>query len=216
MPQEQTQKHSRKREDMVHAAEELFLKKGIRAVTVEEIVSHSQVSKRTFYKYFADKKDILEPVLLRLVEVESGNLAKLVEQGKQSRMTQQAFLQIFDVNVYDRFFQSEFTRELLQDYPDLVQKLTDNWLSKVLPIFRELVRMAKIDGIVRMDIDTEVLFIFIQMIRRGFSQNPHTPEHMSMREFTGKVFEIFLYGVVERGAGAPETPPSIRSDINRL
>jgi AcrR family transcriptional regulator len=44
-----------RREELLDAAEQLFLEKGLAATSVDEIVSHAEVAKGTFYLHFASK-----------------------------------------------------------------------------------------------------------------------------------------------------------------
>ena len=54
---------SKKQQQLLLAAQDLFFQHGIRRVTIEEICRKAGVSKRTYYKYFKDKLDIARAVL---------------------------------------------------------------------------------------------------------------------------------------------------------
>ena len=69
---------SRKREQLIQAAEALFVKHGMRRVAVEEICRQAGVSKPTFYKYFENKAALarridelwIEEALQRIDEID--------------------------------------------------------------------------------------------------------------------------------------------------
>jgi AcrR family transcriptional regulator len=191
-------KFSRKREDIVHAAEQLFLQKGIRPVTVEEIVQQAKVSKRTFYKYFSDKEAIVEQVLLTIINSMVNRITRMIEKAERDRLSEKDFLKLFDTNEYERLFQSGFTGELLRDYPELVLKLNSQWLGLAVPLFRRLIGMAQANGILRKDIDVDMLITYTIMIRRSYLEHLRLPEGMSLKAFTQKFYDMYLYGVVER------------------
>lgn len=46
-------------DELMNAAEQLFLAKGIEATTIDEIVTAADVAKGTFYHYFSSKNDLL-------------------------------------------------------------------------------------------------------------------------------------------------------------
>ena len=46
-------------DELMAAAEKLFLAKGVEATTISEIVEEAQVAKGTFYHYFASKNEML-------------------------------------------------------------------------------------------------------------------------------------------------------------
>jgi AcrR family transcriptional regulator len=54
-----TKAPERRRDELMNAAQRLFLKKGVGATTVEEITSGADVAKGTFYLYFSSKEDVL-------------------------------------------------------------------------------------------------------------------------------------------------------------
>lgn len=51
-------KKQRTRDDLVRAAEQLFLLQGYARTTVDEIASAVEVSQRTFFRYFANKEQV--------------------------------------------------------------------------------------------------------------------------------------------------------------
>lgn len=47
---------------LLKGAEELFMRYGVRSITMDEIARHLSISKKTLYQYFADKDDIVASV----------------------------------------------------------------------------------------------------------------------------------------------------------
>lgn len=56
-----------RREELLDAAQQLFLEKGIAATSVEDIVSAADVAKGTFYLYFASRDALLDALRERFV-----------------------------------------------------------------------------------------------------------------------------------------------------
>ncbi|MCO5730571.1 TetR/AcrR family transcriptional regulator [Rhizobium sp. SSA_523] len=57
-----------RREELMDAAQALFLEKGFAATNVSEIVEGADVAKGTFYLYFKTKEDVLTALQIRFVE----------------------------------------------------------------------------------------------------------------------------------------------------
>mgnify|MGYP000037588066 CR=1 FL=1 len=57
-----------RRDELIDAAEALFLKKGFAATSVSEIVEAADVAKGTFYLYFKTKDDVLAALRSRFVD----------------------------------------------------------------------------------------------------------------------------------------------------
>ncbi|XEC97527.1 TetR/AcrR family transcriptional regulator [Paenibacillus tarimensis] len=191
---------TKKREQLMQSAEQLILQKGIRQLTVEEIINHAKVSKATFYKYFNDKRDIVEQVIYKLSNLKSELLSEMIEKGKRERITRQDLIHFFDLNKYDRFLQSDFMLEFMQDYPEVTAKLVETNTAVIMPLFHEFIRMAKIDGVVRMEVDTEVLMIYTHFLGNALREyhklNMPMPKQMSLKEFYERFFDLYLNGVL--------------------
>lgn len=54
--------------ELMDAAEHLFLEKGFQSTTVSEIVAKADVAKGTYYHYFTSKTDVLEALRTRYME----------------------------------------------------------------------------------------------------------------------------------------------------
>ena len=59
---------SQKREQLLQTGEALFVKHGMRRVTVEEICRQAGVSKPTFYRYFENKAALARRIDERWIE----------------------------------------------------------------------------------------------------------------------------------------------------
>jgi AcrR family transcriptional regulator len=68
-----------RREELMDAAQALFLGKGFGATSVDEIVRAADVAKGTFYFYFKTKDDVLQALRSRFVEGFHGRLEDAVD-----------------------------------------------------------------------------------------------------------------------------------------
>jgi AcrR family transcriptional regulator len=84
------------RERILDNAYELFSRRGIRAVGVEEVISRADVAKATLYRHFPSKEDLVLAFLERREQLWT---RQLVEAGARERGTtpEERLLAIFDV-----------------------------------------------------------------------------------------------------------------------
>lgn len=92
------------RERILQSAYELFSRRGVRDVTVDEIISKSQVAIATFYRHFSSKNELAEAFLARREEVWTSELI-VAEAAKRSSCPEQQLLIIFDI--LDEWFNSD-------------------------------------------------------------------------------------------------------------
>jgi len=76
-----TKSSNERRDDLMNAAEELFLKQGVGPTTIQQITSGAGIAKGTFYLHFASKDDVVLALRNRFVR----EFVLRTEQTVQSR-----------------------------------------------------------------------------------------------------------------------------------
>lgn len=66
---------TKRKKKVLDTAHRLFIEKGYQATSIQDIIDEAEISKGTFYNYFASKKDCLLAII-EFIEAE----------GKQKRM----------------------------------------------------------------------------------------------------------------------------------
>lgn len=92
------------RDRILLAAYELFSKRGVRDVTVDEIVRHSGVAIATFYRQFSSKNDLATEFLKLRAQVWSTD-AVVTESKRRELDPTQRLLAIFDI--FDEWFRRD-------------------------------------------------------------------------------------------------------------
>jgi AcrR family transcriptional regulator len=67
MPHPRTKPPEERREDLMNAAQKLFIENGVAATTIDQIAAGAQIAKGTFYLYFSSKEDVLAALRERFV-----------------------------------------------------------------------------------------------------------------------------------------------------
>ncbi len=92
------------RERIVSSAYELFAKRGVRDVGVDELIRHSGVAISTFYRHFSSKDDLVMAFLERREQVWTLGLVES-EARRRGKTPRGRLLAIFDV--FDEWFQRD-------------------------------------------------------------------------------------------------------------
>jgi AcrR family transcriptional regulator len=134
------------RERIVDSSYELFSRRGIQAVGVDELIEKAGVAKATLYRHFPSKDDLVLAFLERREELWTH---ELVEAGAKSRGStpEEQLLAIFDV--FDEWFRREdfeacsFISVLLEMGPEHpAGRASMRHLENIRSIVRELAEEA--------------------------------------------------------------------------
>lgn len=95
---------SRVRERLIDTAYELFSKRGIRPVGIDELIRSSGVAKATFYRHFRSKNDLVLAFLARRSELWTTDWI-VSESALRAETAEGRLLAIFDL--FDEWFQQQ-------------------------------------------------------------------------------------------------------------
>ena len=110
-------KGSKKMNRLIETATELFMKHGIRRITIEEICREAGASKMTFYNYFDNKIDLLHNIWERWFD--------------------EGYRTLDEIDSMDITF-SEKMRRLIDYKMDLVSKMSPGFLEEIIHTSPEL------------------------------------------------------------------------------
>jgi AcrR family transcriptional regulator len=144
---------SKKREQIVSTAEDLFSRFGAKRVTVDEVCREAGVSKMTFYKHFPNKVELVRSIRDNWVEecfkkFDEINTMDLPFMEKINLMTRWKLEFATRVN-------AEFIRELVST-DDAMEQFKRRYLGNI--------KKAQEKGEVRSDIDLEFLWLVMEKL----------------------------------------------------
>lgn len=188
---------SRKRDQLIQTGETLFVKHGMRRVTVEEICRQAGVSKPTFYKYFENKAALarridelwIEEALQRIDAIEDAEVP-FPEKLKQ-------------ILALKRELAARPGPEFLEDLIHLEIDLS-HALRRVM---RFLVKSQQ-EGDIRADIRPEVLMAAFDLLNSMQYDRRIRDLYRDAESLAEDVFKLFHYGALSadhRQAGLPRT-----------
>ncbi len=188
---------SRKRDQLIQTGEVLFIKHGMRRVTVEDICRQAGVSKPTFYKYFENKAALaqrivelwIEEALQRIDEIEDAE-APFPEKMKQILAVKQSIA-------------ARPGPEFLEDLIHL-----DIDLSHALRRVMHFLVECQQKGDIRADIRPEVLMAAFDLLNSMQYDRRIRDLYEDAETLAVDVFKLFHYGALStdhREAGLPDT-----------
>ena len=188
MAKESSKKRSKKETQIVQTAEDLFMNHGIRRVSVEEICRRAGVSKMTFYKYFANKIELVRHLW-----------NAWVDEGYE-RLDE---IDAMDIPLPEKI-------QMMFDWKtDLLSKMSTEFLDEILPLeleqekvlrrFMEFIINAQKRGEIRAGINPEFLMAVLDKLYELGDNEKLRARYPSLIEFNREIKDFFWYGVIERG-----------------
>jgi len=152
----------------------MFLKYGLRSVSVDDICSEMRISKKTFYNIFKTKEMLLEELLERVVtentkvkfEVKEGmNVVDLMRESASKFIARQALVEKHVAFLYDleKYYPEQHTR-FSKRMDEVKYKQTE-----------ALIRLGQKEGVFREDLKMEVTVRLVkEMIKVALTKIPGT------------------------------------------
>jgi AcrR family transcriptional regulator len=187
MTTKSAQENPKKQQQIIETAEVLFLRHGIKRVTVEEICQKAGVSKMTFYKYFTNKIDLVKHIW--------------------NSWMQEARAKLEELNEIDIPF-AEKIEQMFAWKTELLTKMSTEFIEEFLPInmgveetkqwFLEFISEAKRRGDIRAAIRPELLMAVLDKYYELAQDEDLIRKYPSIIEFNRELKDLLWYGLLTR------------------
>ena len=187
------------KERILVGAAELFMKYGVRSVSMDDVARHLSVSKKTLYQYFADKDEIV-------TMVSDLHLKNDCRQYEEFHATaKNAIDELIKISACIKRDLQKMNPSLLFDLQKYHSKAWAIWLHhKQSYIGNSIIRNLKQgieEGFFRPEIIPDILAIArLELIQLTFDEHIFPTGKYSLAEVNLQLFEHFVYGLLtEKG-----------------
>jgi AcrR family transcriptional regulator len=157
------------KEKIISKAKEMFLKLGFKSITMDDIAGEMCISKKTIYKYFANKELLIEESVQVIhtevndiiAEITSKDFNAIEENFKIRRM-------------FDDMFKSTDTSPIYQlkkHYPEVYYKVEKNQLEMCQSCFKENIQKGIAQGLYREEINIDAYVSFYYALIFTINEN---------------------------------------------
>ena len=188
MPSKPNQRKSKKREQIIKSGKDLFLRHGIKRITVEEICRRAGASKMTFYKYFAGKLALVKHIWNQMMDEGYRKLDEINEMDialpeKIQRMF--AWKEQYTSNMSDFFIEEILTLDF-----DINAQYNQH--------FMQFIAEAQKKGEVRPEIRPEFFMAVLDKLRELAFDEELINKYPNFIEFNREIKDFFWYGIYAR------------------
>lgn len=179
---------------IIEITTQLYLKNGVKAVTIADISKELSTSKRTIYNHFIDKTDLMSACVEQyLANIRSGNDEIINTSSSAIEAMGMIHQQILNRSDYSN---SNFYKDILKYFPSV---LKDSYERNSKFAFRELLYLANWgveDGFFRKELDPEVTMAVVQTLLKLCNNTKTFPSReFSKTRLTEGILVVYLRGL---------------------
>ncbi len=188
MSSKPNQRKSKKREQIIKTGKDLFLRHGIKRITVEEICQKAGASKMTFYKYFAGKLALVEQIWSRMM---AEGYSKLDEINTMDIALPEKIQRMFA-------WKEQYTANMSDFFIEEIMSLDFDINAQYNQKFMQFIAEAQKKGEVRPEIRPEFFMAVLDKLRELAFDEELIKKYPNFIEFNREIKDFFWYGIYAR------------------
>ncbi len=182
-------------QNILETAGSLFLRYGIRSVSMDEIAKELGISKKTIYQFFKDKDDIVLQVIKSLIEQEKMEFGEIFESSED------AIDELIQLSKCLRSNLGKINPSLLFDLQKYHPRSWELWIDFKNNFIRNNVlrsiERGKEEGFFRPSIDAEILATFrIEQVQLSFDEKIFPRDKFDFTDVQMTLFDHFVHGLL--------------------
>ena len=182
------------KERILLKAHELFMRYGVRSVSMDDIAAQLGMSKKTVYQYYTDKEELVDAVLSAVLEK---NRAECFRDRESAENAVHEIFQAFDM-VQDMFsnMNPSIVFDLEKYHPDVYKKVKHHKNVFMYEVIKQNMERGIKEEVYRPEIDVDVLTRFrIESMMLPFNSEIFPTNRTHLVEIQQEILEHFLYGL---------------------
>lgn len=184
---------------ILKGATDLFIRYGIRSVSMDNIANHIGVSKKTLYQYFKDKDEMVYSVTQAHIERDRMQLDAIAESATN------AIDELVNLSACLRENFRNMNPSLLFDLQKYHHKSWNLWIEYKNELIRDQIvrslNQGKEEGYFRPEINTDIMAIVrLETIQMPFDPVIFPKDKYELGDIQLQIFEHFIHGLfTEKG-----------------
>jgi len=154
---------------ILHTASDLFLNLGFKSITMDDIASEMGISKKTIYKYFSNKEELIDSTTIFVHTKIYETICQITTQGlnaiSENFAIKIAFKNIFKKSKTSPMFQ------LKKYYPKIYQKLIDNEFEMFKECVSGNIEKGIKEGLYKKELKKNIVLKFYFILVFGLHDN---------------------------------------------
>jgi AcrR family transcriptional regulator len=170
----------------------IFTEYGIKSISMDDLSSSMKISKKTLYKYFKNKEDIIEQLFLHYLSEEFTSFWNI-----SSEKNHNAIDLLFDVKTYlisqNNVFTPAISNDLKTVYPHIYKSLQDKIILHAQYIIEKNIALGQAQQLYRTDVSTKNLVYIFSWISLLLQSNHENTVHIEV--LVDEIIRLFVHGI---------------------
>lgn len=174
--------------------ERLVFRFGIRSITMDDVAKQMGISKKTIYKFYKNKREVVHSLVIHKLKEDQIAIVKI--QRKSKNIVDEIFGLMKHLSIEFPKINPTVFYELQKYYPLTWKLFKDFKLNCVLGMIEAGLKKGIKDGVVRKDINIQILTrLRIEEIEMGFNNAIFPSNKFKIIDVQLALVEHFLYGI---------------------
>ncbi len=179
---------------ILQKSKELFMRMGIRAVSMDDIATQTGISKKTIYQYYADKDELVDAVMKE--EEESVHRDSKECLALSNNAIEEILLNLS--RVYNRFAQMNpvILSDMERFHTKAHKRFQQMKYKHLYTVIQNNINRGIKEGLYRKELNVDVITRYrLESIMIPFNLNVFPPSSFGLAEVTKELMEHFLIGL---------------------
>jgi len=183
------------KDKILDQAHDMFMRYGIRSVTMDDIAKELGMSKKTIYQYFKDKNELVNLFITRLGETEYQIIKSIETEAKD------AIDFILKVSAHFNSLYANSNPSMVYDlekyYPE-ARKMQQEFEEKIsLEVMQKNIEWGIKDQLYRKEVDVEfVSLLWMRMFELACDEKTFPPDKFNLWETHNKLMDFMMRGLI--------------------
>lgn len=180
-------------ERILRKTTELFMRYGIRSITMDEIAIQLGISKKTIYQFYEDKNELVDAVIKQLLTQNCDRCE--ADKAVADNAIHEVFLAIDMMMEMFANMNPSVLHDLEKYHPKAYEKFSDFKYKFLYRIIKENLEKGLQEGLYRPDFDTGIITVLrLESVMLPFTKSVFSKK-FHLAEVHQQVMEHFLFGI---------------------
>lgn len=183
------------KEKIIAYCEERFLKEGFASISVDEIAGELGMSKKTFYKCFTSKEDVVRQLIERIMGGVRANIERILQSDKSAIEKHAEFIAMIATNTSK--LMPMFGQDIKKRMPQFWKQIEEFRRQRIADVFNRLIAQGVVEGTMRPEMNKRVfLMCMLSAVDTIMQPQVLANESFSVSDAIREILNVFFVGAL--------------------